>query len=205
MSIVGGYGLNGKSIYTNICKPIDCSLQFTLASGASSALKSNGYVKAVTMSGSGYCKIQFNNNFNKFIGMAFVAQSPLTGSELTSGLTVGVPYVITTLGASTLAQWNTAGVPAGLTPSIGMSYVAAATSIVGGGKVKLAGSSGVLSCEVVGDPNQSISNSNITTNGGAYLMLKFLDAAGALAAPADGSVISITARFDGSSVSIDGL
>ena len=67
------------------------------------------------------------------------------GSELTtSGLTVGTIYVVSTVGSSTLAQWQTAGWSGAKLPKVGQWFVAAATGIVGGGGAKPATSNTFL-------------------------------------------------------------
>jgi len=122
----------------------------------------------------GYALIQFKNNFNYYLGgfSGFVA--PVTGGNLTS-TTRGVPYVIVSLGTTTAAQWAAAGVPVGLTAAVGMSFFAIATGSIGGtGAVKLSGSSGISSVEVLGDPNLSIANASIAANAGAYVAVQFM-------------------------------
>lgn len=64
------------------------------------------------------------------------------GSELTtSGMTAGLVYVVSTVGSSTLAQWQAAGWPGTKLPKVGQWFKASATGIVGGGGCKLATSS----------------------------------------------------------------
>ena len=60
------------------------------------------------------------------------------GSSLTNGLTAGVIYVVNAVGASSLAQWNAAGWPGTKLPKAGQWFKATATSVAGGGSVKLA-------------------------------------------------------------------
>jgi hypothetical protein len=232
MSVARGFGLNGKSFYTNVCKPMDVHLNFTVDSTNGNglgirSLKSNGYVENVFMHtsatpgsnnghlnpnpASGLVLVQFKNNFNYYLGGFSGFISPVTGSALTS-TTAHNAYVITSLGSTTLAQWQAAGVPMGLTPSVGMSFIATATGSIGGsGTVEVPGISGITSVEVVGDPNQSIANSSIAANGGAYVLLQLLGATSSSTttlvptAPANNSVIGMVFQFDGSSVTIDGL
>lgn len=66
------------------------------------------------------------------------------GSALTTGLTVGVIYVVNAVGASTLTQWQAAGWPGTNLPKAGQWFKATATSIAGGGSVKLATSNGFV-------------------------------------------------------------
>lgn len=227
MSQPRGFGLNGKSIYMNIAKPQEIELNFTVDSANGNGLgvrsiKSNGYVQNVFMHTSttpgaglagyvnpnplaGYVLIQFKNNFNYALSGSYSIISPLT-SPTTTSTTTGHAYVITSIGTTTSAQWLTAGVPPGITPSVGVSFIAKATGAIGGtGTVGLPSFSTVDSIETIGNPNSSISSSNIYSNGGAWLLLQFVTSATgspALATPADNSVIALRCRFDGSTVSI---
>lgn len=222
MSQPRGFGLNGKSLYSNICKPCEVNMNFIVDSTNGNglgirSLKSNGYVANVFMhttaplAGSGnpnplagYALIQLNNNFNKYIGGFSGQIAPLTGANQTSTV-IGTPSVIVNLGTATAAQWLAAGVPAGVTPAIGVSFIALQSALIGGAAaVKLVGVSGVDHLEVIGDPNLSLNNSNIGTNGGAYVMVQFIGA-GALVTPANGLVVGMQMIFDGSSVTVDGL
>jgi hypothetical protein len=230
MSQARGFGLNGKSFYTNVCKPCDVNLQFTVTPtnglGVTS-VKSNGYVESVFMNTSttptavngvtnpdpaaGYALVTFKNNFNYFLGM-FSSQTPPTVSNSTTSTTAGDVYVITAVGTTTLAQWRAAGLPAGFTPAVGQSFVAIATGAIGGtGTVGLPGVLVAPTVSVVGIPTVQLNNSSIASNAGAKLLLQFSGptAAGNTAliatAPAAGTVVSMTFKFDGSSVTIDGL
>ena len=224
MSVVRGF-VNAGHFYSNITKPIkiDCNFVVDATNGNGlgiRSLKSNGYVRNVFMHTSatpgrndgalnpnpaaGFALIQLNSNFNKYLGGFSGFVSPVTGSALTS-VAAGLPYIIGSLGNTTLAQWQAAGVPAGLVPAVGMSFIAIETASIGGsGAVFAPGVSGIGSVEVIGDANASINNSNIAVNGGAYLLVQFL-AAGVPTAPAAGSVCGMSMFFDGSSVTVDGL
>lgn len=232
MSVGRSNGQNGGHFYSNITKPVKLDLNFVVDSANGNglgirSLKSNGYVRNVFMHTSttpgandgatnpnpavGFALIQLKSNYNYYLGgfSGFVSQ--LAGSNLTS-TTNHSAYVITSLGTATAAQWTAAGVPAGLTASVGMSFIAIATGTIGGSAaVKVPGVSGITSVEVVGDPNQSIANAQISPNGGAYLLVQFLGATDASTttlipkAPADGAVVGMSIFMDASSVTIDGL
>ena len=219
---------DGKSVYTNIAKQIDVNLNFIVDSTNGNglgirSLKSNGYVQSVFMhttstpaAGSpnpiaGYAVITFTNNFNVYLGGYEGSVAPLASSALTS-VVASEPFVITSLGTTTLAQWQAAGLPHGLIPAVGQSFIAIASAAIGGtGTVGAPGVPTIIETSVVGDPNASIANHNIAANGGAEIIVQFLAATSssvttlAPAAPADGSVIGLMFRFDGSSVSVDGL
>jgi hypothetical protein len=82
---------------------------------------------------------------------------------------------------------------------------------LGTGQVKLVGISGITTIEVIGDPTQSVSSTNLEAYGGAWVMVKFLAATSAAVttliptAPTALTVMSMTFKFDGSQVTVDGL
>lgn len=132
---------------------------------------------------------------------------PQLPNAQTSGFTVsGIVY-------TPLAQdWQHVGMPAGLTPSVGLSFIALTTGgSVGSGTVISPGVSGIASVEVIGNANASINNSSIASNGGAWIMVQFLAATSSSVttmiptAPAANSVVGMSFFFDGSNVTVDGL
>jgi hypothetical protein len=223
MSVARSRGQNGGHYYSNITQPVEIDLNFIVDSANGNGLgvrsiKSNGYVQNVFMHtsstpgkglggklnpnpASGYALIQFKNNFNYYLGGFSGIVAPLASTSLTS-VTSGNPYVITSLGTTTLAQWQAAGLYPGLTPTVGQSFIAIETASLGGtGTIGAPGLPLVNQLSIVGDPNQSISNSSIAANGGALVIVQFLGDL-AVAAPANGSTIGMTFKFDCSSVSI---
>jgi hypothetical protein len=220
-------GKNKGLIYHNTTQPAQISANFVVDSANGNGLgirnlKSNGWIRNVFMHTSatpgvgngnltnpnpavGFIMVQFKQNFNIYLGGFSGFISPLTGSALTS-TTNHSAYVITSLGTTTLAQWNAAGLPAGFTPAVGASFIATATGSIGGtGTVKVPTPSGNSAIEVVGDPNQLISNSSIAANGGAIILLQCLASTSSStttlipSAPADNSVAGLTFCFDQSS------
>ncbi len=199
MPTARGFGLNGKSIYENVAKPSIINAQWTVTPSNGlgiTSLKSNGYIRNVFMYTSttpaandgytnpnpaaGFALVQFNNNFNVYLnGMAqFIA--PNTGSIKVdnTAMTIGQAYVITTLGDATAAQWLTLGVPPGITPAVGVSFIAIATTAgtanTSTSRVSTPTSSGIVGAEVVGSPATMIASSNIATNGGAWMLMQFM-------------------------------
>lgn len=162
---------------------------------------------------SGTIVIQLQDNFNRIFSGFRSIVSPVSGSALkidNSALTANVAYIITTLGDSTAAQWHALGVPAGVTPAVGVAFIA---NSVGAGantstsRVMAAASagSGVASIESVGNGNLSLSPDPSVSQGfGAQLILQCRDYAGALVAPVDGSTISLSFYLSDSSVTVQG-
>lgn len=222
MTVVRGFGLNGRSFYTNIAKPMAVNMTFTVTptNGLGiTSLKSNGYVRNVFMHtsttptandgytnpnpASGYALIQLTNPFNRYIGMTSSLVSATTTSTKidNSALTVGQAYVITTLGDASLAKWQSVGVPVGITPAVGVSFIATAVgtgSNVLTSRVQVPTSSGISAVEVVGDPNTMLAPSNIASNGGAFLVVQFLGEVATIASYTPAGTIN-TPTFTGES------
>jgi hypothetical protein len=146
---------------------------------------------------SGYIIVQLASNWLGYVGGYSGFVSPLSGSSInvTSALTPGNPYVITSAGTTTAAGWQSLGLPLGLTPSPGQSFIAiTATPTTGTGTVQapLATGSGTLYTDIVGDPNQSVS-----ATGGAQLLIRVLGATSSstttlvATAPANNTVIGM--------------
>lgn len=234
MSVFRG-GKNGGNYYSNLTQPVVVDLSFSVANANTNglgitSLKSNGWVRNVFMHttqtpgvnngatnpnpAAGYALIQLKQNFNIYLGLSgYSIVSPLAGSNINidasdAALTVGNPYIINVLGTSTAADWAAVGLPAGLTPTVGQSFIAIATGAgTGTGKVQApaAVGSGIQLVDVIGNPNLEIANSSIASNGGAYVLVRFLGATNSstttlvATAPANNSVVSMSLKFDMSS------
>lgn len=195
MTVQRSYGYGGNKNYSNVFKEQCTWLTFTVDSAnvnglGTKLLKSNGYVESVFMHTSqtpgkspggftnpnppsGYALVTFKSNFNVYLGSLSGQINVLTSTSTTS-LTANHVYVITALGNTTLAQWQTAGVPKGFTPAVGTVFVAAGTASVGGtGTVGLPAAPGAPIMTLVGDPNQESNNSNVAANAGAQAMVLF--------------------------------
>lgn len=162
---------------------------------------------------SGTIIVQLQDNYNRIYSGDHSIVSPLSGSALkidNAVLTAGVAYVITTLGDASAAKWIAIGVPAGVTPAIGVAFIAASnggSANVSSSRVMASAAAGssVASLEAVGDGNLAIAPNRLAPQGfGAQFILQARDYAGALVAPADGSVISLSFLLSNSSVLIQG-
>jgi len=115
------------------------------------------------------------------------------------------------LGTTTQAQWVAAGLDPGFTAAVGATFVAAATAAIPGtGTVGNPGVGNTLVVNPVGDTKSTIASSNLS-NAGAQAVVQFSAATAAgntalvATAPADGTAVGMTFKFDASSVTIDGL
>lgn len=110
--------------------------------------------------------------------------------------------------ATTAAQWLAAGVHPGVTPAIGVSFVAIASASIGGSaqvQVPSSAHSAIDHIEVLGNPNVSLNPIPVggSPNVGGYIyLLCLLDATAT--APTDGSVLNLAFYLSQSSVVVSG-
>jgi len=150
--------------------------------------------------------------YRSLTGFSAIA-SPVSGTPLkidNSALTPGVAYIITTLGNSTQATWTALGVPAGVSPAVGVSFIAASN----GGSANVSTSrvmapaivgSGVNRIETIGDPNQSVNPNPSAQQGfGSQFIFQCRDYNGNPVLPVAGSVISLGFLLNSSSITVQG-
>lgn len=157
--------------------------------------------------------VKLEDAYNRvFTGVTGQVISAASGSDVkidNSAMTAGVAYRITTLGNATTAKWRAIGVPAGITPAVGVSFIALTNGGSGNtltSRVQAAATtSTVATIELAHNPNLTC-NPNPTANQGygAYLILQCRDYAGALVAPAAGSIISLQMTMSNSSITVAG-
>lgn len=151
--------------------------------------------------------VQLQDNYNRSLSGFNAIVSPVSGTPLTS-TTVNVANIIVSLGTASLAQWQARGLPLGITPAVGVAFVATSSGVIGGSaavEIAAAAGSGICSIETLGDPNLSLSPDPTKNQGyGGYILLQCRDYAGALANPANGSVISLSMYLSNSSVQVSG-
>jgi hypothetical protein len=156
--------------------------------------------------------VQLADNYNRVYPGWYSLLSPVSGTPILvtaagAHLTVGVGYVIVTLGTTTAADWITLGVPKGVVPAVGVSFIAAATGAgVGSGAVEIAAATGtgINSIETLGDPNASSNPTPQAAQGfGAQIILQCrLD--GTITAPTNNSVIGLGIYLGNSSLLLAG-
>lgn len=106
---------------------------------------------------------------------------PLPGVPQDGTVATGFTFALTKYGTNANA-WKSVGLPIGVAPSIGASFVALNTGYATGGgstgTVKAVSNSGIVAVEMVGDPNLSINPVPYggSANVGGYFMVQFLGA-----------------------------
>lgn len=157
--------------------------------------------------------VRLEDNFNQYLKFFKAVVSPTSGTALkvdNAALIAGTAYIITTVGNTTRAQWTALGVPPGVTPAVGVSFVSlttgpgANTSTSRVMTTALAGSD-IATIEVDGDPTLSIAPDPTKNQGfGAQFILQARTYGGAQTAPADGSTISLAFLLNDSGVKVQG-
>lgn len=143
----------------------------------------------------GIILVTLQDNYNAYLWGCSGFVSPLSGTPInvTTGVTAGAAYVIASLGTTTTAQWYALGVPANMTPAVGLAFVAPlTTTATGTGVIEATVFSGVDHIEVIGDTNLANSNGAYTLgkgNGMQIVLACYFE--GVLTAPSPGTVIGL--------------
>ena len=146
---------------------------------------------------SGYIYVTLQDNYNRYLGGYSGFASPVSGTPInvTTGVTAGLAYIITSLGTTSTAQWHVLGVPLNITPAVGVSFIAPSTTTATGSgtiEVPATAGSGIDHIEVIGDSNLMNSNgANVlgAGNGMQFVLACFKNTV--LTAPANGTVIGL--------------
>lgn len=147
------------------------------------------------------------------------ANVPLAGVAADS-TTAPTGFAFSLVNYSTnLQDWQGVGLPKGVVPNVGAAFVATATGYsTGGGSTGLVQApsvSGVMTCEVVGDPNQTLGPIPMggTPHVGGFILVQFLaptvsgsayDTPMTPTAPATGSTVGMSFYVEQASIVIDG-
>ncbi len=181
-------GVAGIPVQVTIAEGASVDAQTTALSGVIALLPSGiSGVDSFTCSGGGTTTLTVTST----------AFGPVAGPP---AAVAAVPYLATfaqTIYNTNLENWQAVGLPKGVLPNPGASFIATAAgqSSHGGssGTVLAVGISGIDGAEIIGDPNQSIAPIPMggSANVGSWLLLQFqLD--GVVTAPANNTVISMT-------------
>lgn len=210
-ALVVGMRLSGSGIVAGTkIAAIPSSTSITLDTATTSSVTGSIVYSAVgsPSPAAGVIQVIFQDNYNRYFCGFSQQQAALSGSALTS-VTAGTAYVITVLGTTTLAQWQAKGLPVGIAPAVGVSFVASYSGALGGtGAVQItaAAGSGIDHIEVIGDPNKMLQSSALQIAGvqsGSYMLLQCF-AGGVKTQPADGSVLDLCFVFSNSSILVQG-
>lgn len=165
----------------------------------------------------GYAVIQLADNFSRLYCANVTGAYALSGTSLAvdaTALTVGAPYTITAVGTSTAADWLALGLPPGVVPAVGASFIAKVTgSGSGSGTVQAPLGTGVVTdFSIVGNPSADLSPIPVggSPNVGGWLILQFLAPTSSSVttqiptAPPSGCMVEVELYLSQSSVFIAG-
>lgn len=184
--------------------------QFSVgSSGAVSAVQGSGLDNIVRLDVGTY-EVKLSDSYNKLLDFHVEAAEPAgTPATIASGLTIGLPYSITTVGDATLAKWQSVGLPVGVTPAVGVVFVATAT---GSGttttsRVAPVAATSTADAQVynlMGDPSLTV-NVSVPGNAGAakqagYFVFIVRSGVGVVTDPPSGAVLRLSMLLRNSTV-----
>lgn len=160
---------------------------------------------------SGTILVQLSDNFTQLYSFHADFASPMSGTPIlvaSAGVTSGLVYTITVVGTTTQAGWVTLGLPPGITPAVGVSFVAKATTTAAGTgavQVPLSTASGIDHIENVGYAHLILGPTPVggSPNVGGWAVLN-CEKNTALTAPSNGTIIRLTWYLSQSSVQVAG-
>lgn len=143
---------HGSPVFLDVRIPIG-------ATGAVGTLGSGAGISSVTRNAAGIYQINLLDSYNKYLGLMWSVESPNSGSDVlvaSAGTVSGTTYVITTVGTTTTAGWQSLGLGVGITPAVGVAFKATATTTATGtGAVQTQINSGIVAIESLGVPSLS--------------------------------------------------
>lgn len=160
----------------------------------------------------GVILVQLTDGFTRYFG-GFSGFVSTVGASVTATV-ANEAMVITSLGTATPAQWIAVGLPLGVVPAVGATFIATASATIGGGATVAPTKSTGSGCdhiEVLGNPNLTIGPTNVAAaqvgpglqSAPASLVLQCWNQ-NAVTAPADGTTVGLSFYLSNSSVEIDG-
>ena len=139
--------------YSFVKQPVFLTGSFNVGNTGAVSKVVGGGIASITRLTIGVYRIVPQDKFNLFFWGKAMIIGGTGGSVVNAGSFVtGNLYQIVTLGTTTTAQWQAAGVPAGVTPVVGLPFVATGAG-AGNGTVKAVAPSGIYATELAGDPN----------------------------------------------------
>lgn len=163
---------------------------------------SNGYLNPNPANG--LIMVQLSDNFSKLY--QFESSYHATNSTATTSSVANVINVITVLGTATLAQWRAVGLPPGIVPAVGVSFIATTAAVIGGSAqtaIVTAAGSGIDHIEHQGSADLMPIPVGGSPNVGGFLFLSAYKNT-ALTAPTTGTIIRLSFYMSQSSVVVSG-
>lgn len=207
-----GMSVQGSGIpaLTTIKSIID-GVSITLSAATSSSVTGSITYQGVgsPQPAAGLIVVKLSSSYNAFYGM----QQSFVGPQATASTSTvaNVINVISVLGTATLAQWQAVGLPVGVTPAVGVAFIANQSAAIGGSAQTIlatAAGVGIDHIESLGNANLSIgpTGSRITNSlsgKGSLLYLRCYKNT-VLTQPTDASQINLSFLLGNSGVQVGG-
>lgn len=190
-------------------------VQQTISSGATAAQIGAALVLTISNLPSGIAGVNsFTASGTTTVTIVNTSTNPyeLPGAPADGLIPTGFTFAWT-VNDKNKADWRGVGLPSGVEPSIGASFVATATGFgKSTGQVKASGISGIASIEVIGDPNASLNPVPVggSPNVGGFVLVQFLAPTSSSVttmiptAPAAGATIGLSFYVEAGSILING-
>lgn len=191
-------------------------VQQSILSGATAAQIGAALVLTIENLPSGVSGVNsFTASGSTTVTVTSTANLPLAGVPMDGVIPTAFTFALVNF-QTNLADWQAVGVPKGVVPAIGVSFIATATGFsTGGGStgtVIASGVSGISSVEVIGDPSMSLSPIPMSGSAhvGGWILVQFTGATSSsvttpiATAPANNSVCGLSFYVEASSVTIAG-
>lgn len=177
-------------------------VQQSILSGATAAQIGAALVLTIENLPSGITGVSsFTASGSTTVTVTSTAARPLAGPPMDSAAApTGFTFTLTEY-TTNLQDWQHVGVPAGVTPAVGVAFIATSAGYsTGGGSsglVEAIGVSGITSIELIGDPNLSLAPIPMggSPNTGGFLLIQFL-ASGTPTAPAANTTVGVLAYLE---------
>lgn len=152
-------------------------VQQTIAENASGSTIGTALASTIALLPSGVAGVaSFTTSGSSTVTVTSTSNNPLAGTPADGTNPTSFTFA-TTVSDTNLQDWQAVGVPPGVTPAVGVSFIAKATGAgASTGQVHAPGISGITSVEVIGDPNTSIAPipTGPSPNVGGWILVQFL-------------------------------
>lgn len=179
------------------------------SSGAVSDVNGSGIDDVVHVD-TGVYQVKLSDSYNRLLDFQCSAEEPVgTPATIASGLTSGLAYSITTVGDASLADWHSVGLPVGVVPAVGVSFVATSTGSGNATTARVAPVAGTSTADaqvynLFGNPDLTV-NCSVPGNAGAakqagYFLFVVRSGVGVVTDPPSGAKLKLSMHLRNSSV-----
>lgn len=193
-----------KFTYSFHLMPVAVDASVNVGASGAPTLNSQLGIQSITRLSAGRYRIQLQDNYARLLDFSAIFIAAPTGSAVADGsFSVGTVYSIASVGTT---NWASAGLPAGITPAVGVTFKAATVGGAGSGTAQAIGTSGIASCELLTQNSNMLNNQPFQAFAGGFVDFQCLAPTSSSVTtmiptdPANGSIMRINLRLNNSSV-----